>query len=62
MQSVDIPQVGLLAARAECIKGGGCVKRAQGREATSKITDAKRLDCHSRALLHLAPRNREVIH
>lgn len=62
MQSVDIPQVGLLAAGAGRIEATGCVERTQGREAKSKITNAKRLGCHSRALLHLAPRNREVIH
>jgi hypothetical protein len=44
MQSVDIPQAGLLAARAERDEYSGCVKRTHGREATSKITDAKRLD------------------
>ena len=39
MQSVDIPQVGLLAVSEDCAKDAHDEK-----ETSSKITDAKRLD------------------
>ncbi len=59
MQSVDIPQVGLLAAGAECDE---TVKCAHAKEAKSKITNAKRLDSEQSGAFAFGTENREVIH